>query len=644
MPVAFLTAHYAMNYLGRMSKGEKILIHAATGGVGLAAIQLAKLHDAKIFCTAGTPEKREFLASLGIEHIMDSRTLSFADQVLEATGGEGVDLVLNSLAGEAIRKGLETLTDYGRFLEIGKRDIYGNSRVGLRPFRKNLSMHVIDLDAVMRQRPEMLGAMFQELMQWAERGEIRPLLYRVFPISNVIGAFRYMAQAKHLGKIVLSMQEREIPVAPPIVGEVSFRADATYLMTGGLGGFGLTVAQWMVEKGARHLVLTGRSGAKSPEAQAAVEAMRNSGAEVVVLKADVTDRAQVRQVLDQIKQSMPPLKGVFHAAMVLKDCLMMNLTEERFREVWEPKVLGAWNLHVETQDMELDSFVLFSSLASIFGTGGQGNYASGNAFVDSLAYYRQARGLPALTISWGFLGQVGWVARHDDIAKRLEHQGVNSFTPQQALALFGRFIQTQPAHVGVMNMDWRKWGESLGRSTISTRFRHLVQSAGSGDDESQKSGSQARAALLAATGADRRAMLENLLREQVARVLGASPAKLDVERPLTELGLDSLMAVELRNWIEGDLRLSLPAVELMRGPSVSRLTDLLGEQLSGTSTAPAAAAAKPAPTDKPVGLNGSAGLNGKHHEPVQPAANVEDLSEEEVDALLEQMAADQKNA
>jgi NADPH:quinone reductase-like Zn-dependent oxidoreductase/acyl carrier protein len=633
VPIAFLTAHYALNHLGRLSEGERVLIHSATGGVGLAAIQLARRAGAEIFATAGTEEKRNLLRSLGIEHVMDSRTLAFADQVLEATEGRGVDVVLNSLAGEAIHKGLAILADDGRFLEIGKRDIYQNSRLGLRPFRKNLSFMGIDLDRAFRDRPRLLARLFEELMEGFQDGSLTPLCHRVFPMANVVGAFRYMAQAKHIGKVVVSLQEQEVSVAPSSEDEVRFVEDGTYLITGGLGGFGLVAAKWMVERGARHLALVGRSGASSPEAQAAVEGMRGAGAEVRVAKADVSSPEQLAGVLSDIKASMPPLRGVLHAAMVLRDSLLLNLNEEQLREVWAPKVTGGWNLHTQTLDSPLDFFVLFSSMSAVFGAGGQGNYASANTFLESLAHYRKARGLPGLSVSWGALGEVGVVARQDDIARRFEAMGLKKLTPRQALTLLGRFVQNGSTQVGVMRVDWRRFGETAAAVTLSPspRFAQLIDETAEGAEDSlRKSGSALRNALLAAGPDERREMMETAIREQVARVLGASPDKLDVEKPLTELGLDSLMSVELRNWVEGDLRLSLPTVELLRGPSVIKLVDLLLEQLSdGDSTLTA-----PATAEIP---HGSSEEDEEGEDAGALLSKVDDMSDDQVDALLEEM-------
>jgi acyl transferase domain-containing protein/ubiquinone/menaquinone biosynthesis C-methylase UbiE/acyl carrier protein len=634
LPIAYLTTWYAIEHLGRLQPGERILIHSATGGVGMAAIQLARRAGAEVLATAGTPEKRDFLRALGVQHVFDSRSLAFADGVMQATNGEGVDVVLNSLAGEAIGKGLSVLRDYGRFLEIGKRDIYADTRLGLRPFKRNLSFFAIDLDLAMRERTDMLAGFFREIVTEVERGTLCALPFRAFPAFNVVSAFRTMSQAKHIGKVLISMQQPSTTIVPPPAEELCFRPDASYLLTGGLGGFGCLVARWMVERGARHLVLVGRSGASTDEAQETVAGLRAAGASVEVVRADVADAGQMAAVLERVDRELPPLKGVIHAAMVLKDRLLQDLDQGRMHEVWSPKVNGAWNLHVLTRERDLDFFALFSSLSSVFGIGGQANYASANAFLDSLSYYRQSQGLPSVTISWGYLGDVGWVARNEDIGARLRALGVKSFTPRQALTLFDRFLREEPPHVGVMSIDWRTWGEVASAVRVSPRFADLVLASSQGLEEGRKrSGAAIRNELLAAPPEERLGLMETIVREQVARVLGASPAKLEADKPLTELGLDSLMAVELRNWIEGELRLSLPTVELMRGPTVVRLAELLLEQIESPG-------AKPSSTEEPVvaATTAPAQVEATGEEAEELLERVDELSDEEVDSLLERMA------
>jgi NADPH:quinone reductase-like Zn-dependent oxidoreductase/acyl carrier protein len=600
---------------------------------------LAGLAGADVFATAGSSEKRELLRALGVPHVMDSRTLAFADEILAATNGEGVDAVLNSLSGEALEKGLSVLRDYGRFLEIGKRDIYQNSRVGLRPFRNNLSFFSIDLDRALRQLRPLLGGMLRELSRHFDQNTLTPLIHRVFPIAHAASAFRYVAQARHIGKVVLTLIEPDVPVAPTSDDSISFRSDGTYLVTGGLGGFGLTAARWLVDQGARHLVLLGRSGAASAETEAALAAMRQIGAEVRVARADVGDAAQLAGVLQEVRRNMPPLRGVFHSAMVLKDSLVVNTTDEHLRAVWGPKVSGAWNLHALTLEDPLDHFVLFSSMASMFGAGGQANYVSANTYLESLARWRRAEGRPGLAISWGYLGEVGFVARHREVGERFAAMGVESFTPREALALLGRFLCQDATHAGVMRVNWRRFQQVMADTIVSPRFSQLIRQSQADEESSAGRGRAAlRSTLLAASPEEQRVMLAAAVREQVARVLGAAPENLDVEKPVTDLGLDSLMAVELRNWVEGELRLSLPAVELLHGPSVTQLVETLLRQLDPAN--------QDAPRGEPVsGISQTEELGAADATAAEVgasadkfeqelSASVDDLSDDQVEALL----------
>jgi acyl transferase domain-containing protein/acyl carrier protein len=616
VPIAFLTAEYALEHLGHLSTGERVLIHSATGGVGLAAIQLARRAGAEIFATAGTAEKRAYLKEMGIKHVMDSRSLAFADEVVGKTGGRGVDVVLNSLAGEALVRGVEILADYGRFLEIGKRDVYGNSRLGLRPFRKNLSFHAIDLDRLIRERPALLGKLLQKIVQDAREGQLSPLPHRVFPIADVVSAFRFMQQSKHIGKIVLSLRERPANVTPS-QEPVAFRADATYLIAGGLGGFGLAVARWMVERGARHLALLGRRGIHSDRCRQAVAELERRGASIAVHRADVAKEEDVAAIVAAIEREGPPLRGVIQAAMVLEDALLLNLDPQRMRRVLAPKVEGSWNLHRQTLRCPLDFFILFSSLSSVFGHAGQGNYAAANLFLDALAWHRRAHGLPALTINWGYLGEVGYLAERPRLGEWLERQGVLSFTVRQALSALELAMQRQPTQISVMRVDWSRWRGLCMTGHVSPRFAHLLR------QEAAANGLQDT------TAAPQSASLENLIREKVARVLGTSPERLDADKPLLNLGIDSLMAVELRNWIEKELHINVPIMELMRSPSLSSLTELLRELTANTEQKTAPHRTDPArPTAMPEAAE-------------DLLSKIEDMSDEDINALLTSLLDEQ---
>jgi acyl transferase domain-containing protein/acyl carrier protein len=590
IPITFLTAYYALHHLGRLSQGERVLIHAAAGGVGLAAVQLAQRAGAEIFATAGNEEKREFLRSLGIQHTMDSRSLAFADEVMECTGGEGVDIVLNSLVGEAIPKSLAILKPYGRFLEIGKRDIYQNSQIGLGPFKNNLSFFAIDLARLVEERPAFMTSLFREVMQYFEHNTLHAPPFQIFPISEVASAFRCMAQARHIGKIVVSLQAQEVLIAPAREEPTAFRSDGTYLITGGLGGLGLTVAQWMVRQGARHLVLVGRSGA-SVAAQAVLDAMQEAGAEVVVATADVAREEQVARLLSSIGQSMPPLRGVIHAAGILDDGILLHLNRERLQAVMAPKMSGAWNLHALTLNEPIDFFVLFSSVVSCLGSPGQGNYAAANAFLDALAQYRRSQGRPALSINWGPWSGVGLAAAQSNRGERLMGRGLESITPEQGIDVLGQLLRQDVAQVAVMPFHLQQWCRFYPTAAASPLFATLAQEWGGKATPSSrpphKEGGIRQELLRVAPGRMRRSLLESYLQAQVAQVLQLAPSRIDVYKPLRTMGLDSLMSLELRNRLEVGLGLTLSATLTWNYPTIavlaSHLAGMMGIPLEDTA-------------------------------------------------------------
>ena len=651
-PIAFSTAYYSLHHVGRMQKGERVLIHAAAGGVGLAAIQIAQAAGAEVFATAGTPAKRDLLRTLGVHHVSDSRSLSFADEILAATGGEGVDIVLNSLAGEAIAKSFAVLRSYGRFIEIGKRDIYENNRIELRPFRNNLSFSAVDLDKLCAKRPDYIRTLMCDTIKNFVSGPFRPLSHRVFSIEDIVSAFRYMAQGKHIGKVVISMTNAEVVVTPPRRKKISFRANGTYLITGGLGGVGLAVAQWMVEHGARHLVLCGRSGA-SPRAQVTIDRMIQSGAEVVVAKANVAREQDVAAVLANIAKTMPPLCGVIHAAMVLDDAFLHQLDDQRMWNAMSSKVTGAWILHTQTLHLPLDIFVLFSSFGSIIGSQKQGNYVTGNAFLDALAHYRRALGLPALTINWGVVGGAGYVAQKAKLGQKLEQLGAEPLPVEQLLDILGMLLQEKAVQIIAGCMNWQQMTK-MGLLSNSPRFAYLVKPVLTDDTGT---GARLIDALMSVESSARQKFLEKHLREQMSRVLGTSAVKVDMDKPLISLGLDSLMAVEVGNRMQSELGVSVPAVKFMEGISTAGLAQYLIEQLgsdqavdtvprtNGSATNPLASAesagTQVTASDRPTKVKNakdSTSVQSKEVERLRTLA--ESLSDPEADILRQRLAAE----
>lgn len=615
VPIAFLTAYYALHTLGGLHARDRVLIHAAAGGVGLAAIALCQRAGATIYATAGTPEKRALLRALGVQHVFDSRSLAFAEQVRDATGGQGVTMVLNSLSGEAIGRSLATLSPYGKFIEIGKRDIYQNSPLDLAPFRNNLSYLAVDLDRMWVDRPELMGELLRTVMELFGRGELAPVTYRAFPFLEAETAFRFMAQAKHTGKVVLSLDARTAPPAGQVVRPAAAPAldqQGTYLITGGLGGFGLALAGWLIEQGARRLVLVGRSRG-SAHAQQVVQGWRDAGVQVLTPPADITDETQLARVLDAAR-ALGPLRGVFHAAMVIDDALIEVLTPERYARVSAPKVLGGWNLHRLTLGDDLQAFVNFSSVSAQIGNLGQANYAAANAFLDALAEHRRALGRPGFSVNWGAVADVGYLTGAQAVAERLEGVGVTPVPVGQLLAALGRLWPAVTATsagvpgpvLGIAALHWPMIARSRGVS-LPPRLAHLV--GAEGDGPAGLDGGGFLAQLIAAEAPEREALLSTRLAEQLARILGTSPVKLDHDQAIMKMGVDSLMAVELGSQIQAETGVKVSPMKFVGGITLRGLTEFV-----------------------------LAGLNPPEMaEPAPGAPQVDDLPDEQVDALLAQL-------
>ena len=580
VPVVFLTAWYALRRLARIVPGERVLIHSAAGGTGLAALQIATLAGAEVFATAGTPEKRALLRSLGVQHVLDSRSLDFADQIRQATGGAGVDVVLNSIAGQAAERSLACLAPYGRFVELGKRDLLDDGRLGLRPFLQNLAYFGFDLRQLLVDRPELVRAELDELRALFAEGRLRPLPHRVFHPSQAEDAFRQLAAANHIGKLVLALDEPEVPItADPEPGLPG--ATGTWLITGGFGGVGLAMADELANAGVDSLVLLGRSGASTEHAKARVKALRDRGVRVFPAAVDITARTELSQLLIRIARDLPPLRGVLHCAMVLDDVLLTELDAERLSKVLAPKMLGAWHLHELTAHLPLESFVLFSSATSMIGNVGQANYGAANAFLDQLAEARRAQGLPALAINWGAVSDAGYVSRHDDIGRHVATTGMRGFTAAQAFRAMARLHTASLAQVGVLPMDWPRFFRHHGLDPATQpRYEHL---AGAGFDRSETGGDPASGGSLAQRvrahdSQSRDMVLRAGLKTRVAGVLGLPLDDLDEDMPLMNY-LDSLLAVEISAWIERELGTKVTIMELMKGPSISQLATQMSSQL-----------------------------------------------------------------
>ncbi|SCL17020.1 type I polyketide synthase [Micromonospora inyonensis] len=585
LPIAFLTASIALDKLARTRPGERVLIHSAAGGTGLAAVQIARMLGAEVLATAGTEEKRALLRALGVQHVFDSRSTGFADGVLAATDGRGVDVVLGASGAGMAARSLSCLAAYGRFVEIGKRDLMGDQKLGLRPFLRNLAYLSLDLRQMIVDRPAEVRTELVRLLDAFAAGALRPLPYRVYDAGQATAAFRQLAGGKNLGKIVIAANHEDLPVTKTRPAGEAF--PGTWLITGGLGGVGMSMAESLANGGARHLVLVGRRGVPDDQTAQRIDRLRAGGIEVVVDSVDVTSRDQVKALLDRIADRLPPLRGVLHSVMVLDDALLAGMTEQRLQRVLRPKILGAWHLHELTRDLPLEAFVLFSSATSFVGNVGQANYAAANAFLDHFAAALRAEGRPALAVNWGAVSDAGYVAGNEEVRRLVAETGMGEFSAEQAFEALRSLLGGAPPQMAVLPMDWAAFFRHHGLEPAQRPRYAAVGATTDGRASVTVTASSLRQQIEALTDAELEVALTDRLRSRVISVLGVPPDALDDTMPLMDY-LDSLLAVEISSWIQRDVGVKVTIMELMKGPSVRQLVDQLVDQLRrrrGTETA-----------------------------------------------------------
>ncbi|MGH3551406.1 MAG: sulfolipid-1 biosynthesis phthioceranic/hydroxyphthioceranic acid synthase, partial [Mycobacterium sp.] len=548
---AHATAWYGLHDQARITRGDKVLIHSATGGVGQAAVAIARAAGAEIFATAGSPKRRELLRDIRIERVYDSRSIEFAEQIRRDTDGYGVDIVLNSLTGAAQHAGFELLAIGGRFVEIGKRDVYANTRLGLFPFRRNLTFHYVDLALMSDSHPQRIGELLRTVYRLVADGEL-PLPEHVnYPFVEAATAIRVMSAAEHTGKLVLDVPHTgsSTVVVPPEQARV-FRSDGAYIITGGLGGLGLFLAEKMAAAGCRRIVLTSRSQPNLKTLET-VELIRAIGADVVVVCGDIAEPESANRLVTAATATGLPLRGVLHTAAVVEDATLTNITDELIDRDWAPKVYGAWNLHTATATQPLDWFCSFSSAAALLGSPGQGAYAAANSWLDAFTHWRRAQGLPASAIAWGAWAQIG---RGAFLA---EGGQTTMITPDEGAYAFQAILRHDRIYTGYTPFIGAPWLTAL---TQRSPFAEVFQSTG----QSRTDTSKFRAELNALPPDEWPARLRHLVSEQVSLILRRS---VDPDRTLSEYGLDSLGNLELRTRIETEtgIRVSSMVTTTIRG-------------------------------------------------------------------------------
>lgn len=553
IPVNFITAYYSMTHLGRVRKGDRVLIHSATGGVGLAAIQLGMLFGAEIIATAGTEEKREYLRSLGIEQVFNSRSLSFGEEILEATSGEGVDFVLNSLTGEGLRQSFRCLAPFGRFIEIGKTDIYENSQLGLKGLGENILFQVLDVDRLMKQRPKLGNAVFQEVIELFEEKKLSAPPIQVYPASNLPEALGYLTKGLHIGKVVIKM-EGEVLVKP--AGQIQLKPDVSYLVTGGNSGIGLRIAAWMVEKGARYLVLLSRSGPKTAEDHEIIENLKVQGASLQIVKCDVGDQAAVARAVAG-PDGFPTLTGVIHCAGILDDGMIRDQDTPRFLKVFGPKVQGAWNLHQATGEHSLDFFVCISSSSAYLGLAGQANYSAANNILNGFCQYRRSLGLEASAINFGVITEEisGMSKDSSDAFELWEDQGFKKLSARSVLSHLERLMLENPTQRMVATIDWEEYGKFHPHLFNDSRFKKFLNKKGF--RRSQNGNRDFR----------------EEVKKEISRIVGVPPSLLPTDKSFIQLGFESLMLMRLQGRLKKEYGFTISLTMLRNGVNIDELAN-----------------------------------------------------------------------
>ncbi|KAL2673843.1 hypothetical protein Neosp_012287 [[Neocosmospora] mangrovei] len=592
IPVVYSTAYYGIVNLAHLQPGERILIHAATGGVGQAAVQLAQMIGAEIYATVGSAEKKQLLMdTYGIpeDHIFYSRNTDFGPAIREATNGEGVDVVINSLAGDLLRETWECVSHFGRFIEIGKRDITSNTRLEMNKFEYNCTFSSVDLTLVAAERPRIMKRVLTSVMNLLAEDVVKPVGPIItVGISEVETALRKLQSGKTSGKVIVSPRAGErVKATHPQGSSTLLQGEATYFIIGGTGGIGRSMARRMIQLGARHIVLLSRTARVTGELGQLSEYARTQGASIYLRACDVADEKSVGALIEESGRTLPPVRGVIHAAMVLRDVLFEKMTFEDYDLVVRSKVHGAWNFHKALLNTPLDFFVVLSSVAGIVGNRGQAAYSAANTYLDAFTQHRLRNGLPATCLNLGAVSGVGYLAENSaKQAQVLKNLSGSTVDESEVLALLELALNGK---LGVMandqcvtGLDFSD-GASLPYYASDGRFAHLrhaaiVKSQDASDLPASASLTIAQEVQRAATREDAQGIVTIGLRDKLGAILMLPPEVLQSHQgnaPVTAFGLDSLNAIELRNWITKELQAHLQILELLTSSSLGDLASLV---------------------------------------------------------------------
>lgn len=620
----FATAYYSLVNVARLQAGEYCLIHSAAGGVGQMAIQIAQLRNAKVIATVGSEDKRKFLRQrFGIEDemIFSSRDTSFGKGVMKVTNGRGCDVALNSLAGELLHETWRSIAPFGRLIEIGKRDIHENTKLDMDPFRKNITYASVDLVTIYHHDKPLLARLIEILFELVAQGKIiHPQPLTTISYGEAQKAFRQLQMGKHFGKIVMIPEENGlVPVLPPSYRNTAlFKSEKVYLLVGGLGGIGRSLAEWMLRRGARRLAFLSRSGVDKQDAKDTVAWLKAKGVELSVIRGDVAEMDTVFEVVQQLGDN---LAGIFQAAMVLRDAPYSKMTLEDWRECADSKVRGTWNLHMATISCKLDFFVCFSSSAAILGSLAQANYSAANSYIDALMGKRQVMGLPGITMNVGMVSGVGVVAEDVALEKTMDRLGYEAITEEELFYQIEEAIITSATTVSQTSNQQGDWsgceshriitGINLQRKDLYWATKPIFHNLYTNLDLEDNGGKAKRSQNLAlaiqnAKNSEERAMLlMTAFLDKVASVLSMPVTSIQPENSLSNYGLDSIVAVEFRKWFFKVVKVDVALFDIIGSKSITSLVEKVNSVLVQATVKPQAGT--PSGADQEVQPQESAG-------------------------------------
>ncbi|KAL7786787.1 putative polyketide synthase [Trichoderma ceciliae] len=603
VPCVYATAIHALINLGGLCEGMSVLVHSACGGVGIAALNICKMMGAEVYATVGNAEKVQYLVdNFGIprEHIFNSRDSSFYGDLMAVTKGQGADLVLNSLSGELLHTSWKCVAQFGKMLEIGKRDFIGRGQLGMEIFESNRSFHGIDMSQMAVERPDRCRKILQQFNKYYEKGAIKPITpVKLFEATEILEAFRYMQKGQHIGKIVVSIptdtSRLQIAAKPQ---DVKFKSNRTYLLVGGLGGLGKSISNWMVQNGARHIMYLSRSAGDSEQDRKFIKEIEVQGCAVQAIKGSVTS---LQDVYRAVKQATKPIAGVFLMTMVLRDRGILQLSHDDWFTAAGPKVDGAINLHQALEHCDLDFFTLFSSISYVVGQVGQANYSAANAYLAAFTQFRHDQGLPAGVLNVGVVDDVGYVVENQALLEQFRALSFYTLGESELLDALTYTLSHQhpaisssddgffnPAELTVGLKSTKSLSDSNNRS-IWKRDRRMAQahlqdvdaasssSTGSEDFGQFMKGVNASPSLL-----DTPSNVEFLTAQiglSIYNLMSRDVKELDLGLNLTQLGVDSLVAIEIRSWWRRTLGVNVSMLEFMGAGSIANLGKLAAKSI-----------------------------------------------------------------